>query len=149
MAAKSTEFETNLLNHILNNLALANIGDVTGLPAGTAGSLYIGLHSADPGVAGDQTTSELSYTGYGRVPVARDNTWWTVTAGSAVNAKAITFNQCTAGSGTAAWFSVGTASTLAGHLLYRGQVSSPSGGLLISANITPSIAIGAATISES
>ena len=52
-------FETDLLKLIFQNVALANVGDASGLqPSSTAGSLYISLHTGDPGETGDQTTSE-------------------------------------------------------------------------------------------
>ena len=48
---------------LLNNTAWANVGDASGLqPAGTAGSLYLSLHTADPGEGGSQSTSEISYS---------------------------------------------------------------------------------------
>jgi methyl coenzyme M reductase beta subunit len=41
--------ETALLALIYNNTGLANMGDATGLlPAGTVGSLYVSLPTADP-----------------------------------------------------------------------------------------------------
>lgn len=53
MPAANT-FKTALTNLILANVAAANIGDTPGLqPSATAGSLYIALHTADPGVAGN------------------------------------------------------------------------------------------------
>lgn len=52
MPAANT-FKTALTNHILNNAAVANVGDASGLqPSATAGSLYIALHTADPTAAG-------------------------------------------------------------------------------------------------
>ena len=35
-----------------------------------AGSLYVSLHTADPGVGGGQNTNEATYSGYARVAVA-------------------------------------------------------------------------------
>lgn len=68
----SNAFETSLLDHIFNNAAVANIGDAGGLqPSATAGSLYLSLHTGDPGEAGDQTTNETAYTNYARVAVVR------------------------------------------------------------------------------
>ena|GEM_PF-5303182 len=53
----------NLLLLLLNNTTWANIGDPTGIVGSTsAGSLYLSLHTADPGDSGNQTTSEVSYT---------------------------------------------------------------------------------------
>ena len=151
MAAKSTAFETDLLKLILNNVALANIGDAGGLqPSVGAGSLYIGLCTADPGVGGDQTTNEISYTGYSRVAVARDGTQWTVAAGSATNNNTILFGTMTAGAGgTVTYFSVGTDSGGVGHLLYRGTITSPVAGLAVTAGIAPEFVASSMTITES
>jgi len=150
MSVITTEAGAALLNHVLNNLAWANIGDASGLPAGTAGSLYASLHTADPGVGGSQLTSEAAYTGYARVAMARDNTWWTVSGLSATNAKAIAFPQSSTGPETETYLGIGTATTgNAGHLLFRCLISSPAAGLVVNPNITPSIAIGAGTLSVS
>lgn len=143
----SNAFETDLLEHIFQNLSITLIGDATGLPASaTAGVLYVGLASADPGETGTQSTSELSYTGYARVSVVRSSAGWTVSGNTASNAALITFGACTAGSGTAAYYTVGTSSTGTGYLIGSGQISSPSGGLAISVGVTPEVAIGAFTI---
>lgn len=67
------------LKHIFTNTAIANLGDVTGLPAtSVAGSLYISLHTGAPGATGTQLTSEATYTNYLRVAVARSAAGWTV-----------------------------------------------------------------------
>src|SRR5271157_5357895 len=113
MAATAT-MENALLLHIFQNAAVANVGDAAGLqPSAGAGSLYVSLHTADPS-AGDQTTSEATYTGYsatGRIPVARSSAGWTVAANALSNAAAITFGACTAGSSTVTYFGIGSAAS--------------------------------------
>ena len=85
--SKSNSLENDLLKHIFNNDAIALVGDATGLRGSTtAGSLYVSLHTADPGEAGDQTTSETAYTNYARVAVARTTGGWTVTNNAVANA---------------------------------------------------------------
>lgn len=75
----SNAFLSELAEHILNNAAIALIGDATGLPeSATDGSLYVSLHTADPGATGNQTTNECAYTSYARVAVARTGAAWTV-----------------------------------------------------------------------
>lgn len=134
----SNAFETSLLQHILQNADIANIGDATGLRgSSTAGSLYIGLHTGDPGEAGTQQTSECTYTGYARKAVARNGTQWTVSGNNGSNANAITFDPCTGGSETVTYFTIGTDATGAGTLLFSGAVS-PS--LAVSNGITPEFA---------
>jgi len=68
----SNAFETALLQHVFQNADLSTVGDATGLRGSTvAGSLYVSLHTADPGEAGTQSTSEATYTGYARLAIAR------------------------------------------------------------------------------
>ena len=144
--AKSNSFETQLLQHLFNNAAISLVGDATGLPASaTAGSLYIGLHTADPGEAGDQSTSEATYTGYARVAVARSSAGFTVSGNSVSNTAAISFGQCTAGSNSITHFSVGTSASGAGKLLYKGALNS---SLAVSTGISPEFAAGQLTITE-
>jgi hypothetical protein len=141
----SNSFETLILQLLFENANAANIGDATGLRgSSTAGSLYISLHTADPGEGGSQTTSEATYTGYARVAVARSTAGWTVTGNSVSNDAAVTFGACTAGSSTCTYFGIGTDSSGAGTLLLSGALTSPS-SLAVTAGITPSFAIGALT----
>ena len=70
--SKSNAFETALLNHIFANQDIAGLGDAGGLLASVAdGNLYIALHTADPGEAGNASTNETGYTGYARKAVSR------------------------------------------------------------------------------
>lgn len=136
----SNAAETAILALLFNNTGYANIGDATGLPgAATAGVFYIRLHTADPGEGGAQNTSEISYTGYAAVSVARSGAGWSVSGNTVSNVGAVTFGACTAGSGTATHFSIGTAATGAGNLLLSGALT---GSLAISAGITPSFSAG-------
>ena len=137
----SNAFETEILDLIFNNAAIANIGDAGGLqPSATAGSLYVSLHSADPGEAGDQTTSEVAYTNYARVAVARSAGGWTISGNTASNTALIQFPQCGASGATATYVGIGTLSSGAGLLLYSGQLGS---SLTIANLITPQFAAGA------
>lgn len=133
-------FENGILELVFKNTDFANIGDAGGLQnSATAGSLYISLHTGDPGEAGDQTTSEATYTSYARVAVARSGSGWTVSGNNASNTAAVTFPACTGGSNTITHFGVGTASSGAGVLLFKGALSA---NLSVSSGITPSFAIG-------
>lgn len=122
--SKSNTFETDLLNLIFKNTDAALIGDAGGLRGSvTAGSLYIGLHTADPGEAGDQTTNETAYTGYARQAVTR-GAGFTVTGNSVSPAANVDFPQCTGVPGAAiTHFSIGTAVSGVGKLLYSGTVT--------------------------
>lgn len=139
----SNTSETALLNLLFNNTAWAGIGDAGGLqPSATAGSLYIALHTADPGEAGTQSTSEAAYTGYARVAVARTVGGFTVAGDQVSNASVVQFGECTAGSATVTHFSVGMASSGSTDVLYRGALSASRA---ISAGITPLFNAGALT----
>jgi len=138
--SKGNTFENDLLLLIFNNTAAALIGDASGLqPSATAGSLYVSLHTGDPGEAGTQTTSECAYTSYARVAVARSGAGWTVSGNAVTNAALVQFPQCTGGSETATYFAIGTASSGTGKVLYRGALSA---SLAISSGIQPQFSAG-------
>jgi hypothetical protein len=135
----SNACENSLLLLIFNNTDFALIGDAAGLQnSATAGSLYVSLHTADPGEAGSQTTSESAYTNYARVAVARSGAGWTVASANVSNAAAVTFPACGVTGSTITHFGIGTDSSGAGVLLFSGTCS-----LVVSSGITPSFAIGA------
>jgi hypothetical protein len=136
--------EANLLNLLFLNLDWANIGDASGLQnSATAGSFYVSLHSSDPGEAGDQSTNEVSYTGYARVAVARSGSGWTLTTSTISNTALVQFGQCTGGTATATHFGIGTDSTSTGNLIFKGSLTS---SLSISNGIQPQFAAGALTV---
>jgi hypothetical protein len=120
--SKSNSLETSILALLFNATAIANIAD--NASSGALTSLYVSLHTADPGEAGTQATSETGYTGYARIAVARTSGGWTVASGSCSPAANIDFGECTASPGAAiTHFGIGTASSGAGVLLYSGTVS--------------------------
>ena len=131
----SNASETNFLNLLFNNADWANVGDAAGLQnSAEAGSFYVALHTADPTDAGNQTTSEASYTGYARVAVARTVAGWTVSGNQVSNTAAVQFGECAAGSATVTHFSVGLLASGAGDILYSGALSASRA---VSAGITP------------
>lgn len=133
-------FETSTLDHIFTNADIANIGDAAGLQnSAAAGSLYISLHTADPGETGNQTTSETAYTNYVRVAVARSGAGWTVSGNSASNTSAINFAACGVTGATLTHFGIGTDPSGVGTLLFSGALTS---SLIVSSGITPSFAAG-------
>jgi len=116
--------------------------NATALSWNANGNLYVALHTADPGEAGSQTTSECAYGSYARVTVARSSSGFTVSGNSVSNTALVQFPQCTSGSETATYFSIGTASSGAGQIIVSGALSS---SLAISSGIQPQFAIGALT----
>ncbi len=103
------------------------------------------LHTADPGEAGSQTTSESAYTGYARVAVSRNAGGWTVSGNQASNAAEVTFPECTGGTETITHFSIGLAASGASQILYKGALTAP---IAVSNLITPRMPVGAAIVTE-
>lgn len=135
--------EAALLDLLFLNVDWANIGDAAGLQnSAAAGSFYISLHTADPGEAGDQSTNEVSYTGYARVAVNRTAGGWTRTVSIIANTALVQFPQATGGSAVATHFGIGTDSAGAGNLLLKGALNS---SLSISNGIQPQFAAAALT----
>ena len=133
--SKGNTFENDLLLLIFNNTNCALVGDATGLRgSSTAGSLYVSLHTSDPGEAGTQTTNETSYTSYARVAVVRSGSGFTVSSGSVSTAANVDFPACTGGTATITHFGIGTDVSGTGKLLYKGAVS-PS--ISVSSGVTP------------
>lgn len=140
MSAASDYLENAVLALLFNNSNIANLGDATGVRGSTtAGSIWVALYTAAPSDTGGGT--EANYTGYARVAVARSGAGWTVSGTSptqVVNASAVTFGACTAGSNTITHFGLFDAST-SGNLLVYGALSA---SLSVSAGITPQFASG-------
>lgn len=144
--SKSNSFENSLLQLLFNNVDIANIGDAGGIQnSAAAGSLYLALHTADPGEAGDQTTNECAYGSYARVAVARTVGGWTVATNTATNAALAQFPECSGGSETITHVSVGMVSAGASVILYSGALTASRS---VSSGIQPQFAIGALVITE-
>lgn len=145
--SKSNSFENSLLQLLFNNVDIANIGDAGGIQnSAAAGSLYLALHTADPGEAGNQTTSECAYTSYDRVAVARSGAGWTVATNTATNFALAQFPECTGGSETITYVSIGTSAyPTAGVILYSGALTAPRS---VSSGIQPQFAATNLTVTE-
>jgi hypothetical protein len=141
--SKGNTFENDLLKLIFNATAIANMADNAASSPLT--NLYDALHTADPGEAGDQTTSEAAYTSYARVAVARTTGGFTVTTNTVTFVADVTFPAGTGGSGTATHFSVGTAVSGAGKILYKGALTP---NITMGNGVTPRITTSGTTITE-
>jgi hypothetical protein len=128
----------------LENQIVALIFNATALPWSNT-LLYVALHTADPGEAGDQTTSEATYTGYARVTVSRNGSGWTVSGNQASNTAEITFPECTGGSNTITHVSVGLAVSGASQILYKGALTA---AINVSNLITPRFPVGTLIMQE-
>jgi hypothetical protein len=140
--SKGDTFENDLLKLIFQATAIANIADNAASSPLT--NLWLSLHTADPGDAGSQTTSEATYGAYARKSVARTSGGWTVSTNSATLQAINAFNACTSGSNTITHFAVGTASSGAGKILYKGAVTP---NIAVSTGVTPRLTT-ATTITE-
>lgn len=141
--SKSNTFENDLLKLIFNGTPIANLADNAASSPLT--DLYLTLHTADPGEAGDQTTNEVAYTGMARIAVERTTGGWTVTGNSVSPVSNVDFPEKTGGSDqTATHASIGTASSGAGKVLYKGALSS---SIVIANGVSPRIKSGT-TITE-
>ncbi|MEY9466283.1 hypothetical protein ABH973_006696 [Bradyrhizobium ottawaense] len=140
--SKGDTFENDLLKLIFNGTAIANLAD--NAASSPLASLYVAMHSADPGEGGSQTTNEVAYTSYARVAVARNSTGFTVAGNSVSPVNDVNFPTATGGSATATHFSIGTASSGAGKILYSGTLSP---AIVISNGVPPVITNGT-TITE-
>lgn len=122
MSSKGDTFENDFLKLIYNATAIANLADNAATAPLT--DLRMSLHTADPGEAGNQTTNETAYTGYGRVLVARTSGGWTVTASSVSPTANIDFGEATASPGAAITHAaVGTDTSGTGKILHYGALT--------------------------
>src|SRR3546814_58830 len=82
------------------------------------------LHTADPGEDGNQSTSEVTYTGYSRIAINRSTAGWTVTGNSVSPVNPVEWGEMTAGVPSEALYaSVGIASAGGGKILYKGSLT--------------------------
>ena len=132
--SKGDTFENDWLKLIFNATAIANLADNAATSPLT--NLAVALHTADPGEAGTQATSETSYGGYARVSVARTTGGWTVTANSVSPVATISFAQCTSGTATLTHFSVGPTGGGATKIFYSGTLTP---NVAVATGVTPQI----------
>jgi hypothetical protein len=137
---KSTQFAESELKLIFNGTPITNLADSAAVSPAT--QLYVTLHTADPGADGDQTVNEVSYPGYARVAVPRDDANWTVVGNTVSIVNSAVFPQRTdAGAAvTATHASVGLVASGAGMKMYSGALSVP---IVIQQNTKPELEPGA------
>ena len=138
--SRTNAADTAYLLLLFNNTDWANIGDASGLQnSATAGSLYISLHTGDPGEAGSQTTSEATFGSYARQAVARSGAGWAVSGNTVDNVAAITFPEASSGSETITHVGIGTDSSGAGNLIWSVALTASRA---VSSGVTVEFAIG-------
>lgn len=136
MSAKGNTFENDVVKLTFNGTAYSWNANT---------DLYISLHTADPGEAGSQTTSECAFGSYARVTVARTSGGFTVSGDTASNAAVISFPECTSGSETVTHVAIGTATSGTGQIIYKGSLTASRA---VSSGITLQFAIGALQVTE-
>ena len=109
----SNSTETAVLNQVF-------VG--TALPWNASSSLYIALHTADPGEAGSAITSEATYGGYARAVLTRA-TDFTVSGNQVSNAGLKQFAQCSSGSNTITYASIVDSASGAGNIIVRAALN--------------------------
>lgn len=120
--SKTNALENSLLGLIFNAATIANLAD--NAVSSPATVLWAALHTADPGEAGAQNTSEASFAGYARTSVARTTAGFVVSSGTVSPVSPITYPTATSTStGTITHASFGLSSAGAGTLLYKGAVT--------------------------
>ena len=134
-------FEGDLASLIFNGTAIANLADNAATAPLT--DLYVSLHTADPGEAGNQSTSEATYTSYARVAVARTSGGWSLAGGAVSNAVAVAFAKATGGSETLTHASIGTAATGTGKIVSSGALTT---SVVVSSGVQPNFPIGDLTL---
>jgi len=115
--AKSDYFENGILKVIFKGEDLGSV-----ILAGAATNLYFALHKAPIGEGGNQSTNEVSYTGYARVSCDRSSDW-TVSGNTATYNSTLTFPTCTGGVAIVSYISIGLESSGAGQILYHGELN--------------------------
>jgi hypothetical protein len=141
--SKSNTFENDFLKLVFQGTAIVNLADNASSSPLT--NLYVALHTADPGEAGDQTTSESAYSGYARVANPRSTSGFTVTNNVVTLHHDIEFPSSGGSGTTVTHASIGVAASGASKILFYGELSTP---IAIATGVVPIVA-AASTITES
>lgn len=96
-----------------------------GKPLPSVSTLYVGLHTANPGGLGTQSTNETSYSNYARVAVPCSPGSWAVFQADPAqtqNIQAITFPACGLTGDTLSFWSIGYDASGPGQLITSGPI---------------------------
>jgi hypothetical protein len=134
-SGKGNNWAADVLALLFQAVTAANIAQ--NASSGPLTNLYLSLHTANPGATGNQSTSEAAYTSYARVAVVRTTSGFALSGETITPVANVDFPTATGGSETETYFGIGTASSGAGVLLYFGQITTPSGGIVVSNTVQP------------
>lgn len=129
---KGNTISADWLKLLFRATAIANIADNAASSPLT--SLYFSLHTADPGAGGNQTTNEAAYTSYARAAVTRDSSGFGITSQTISPVANVAFPAATGGTEVETHWSVGTASSGTGKILYSGPIGTKQGGFTAAAS---------------
>ena len=128
----SNTTETAIMKLIFQAVAWGNYADNAATSPET--NIVCTLNTADPTDTGTASSSEITYTSYARVNVARTTGGWAEASGTITPVANIDFPAGTGGSGTATFFTTGKSGGGASAYIMSGSVS-PS---IVSGNgVTP------------
>lgn len=142
MAGKTTAFANAFLKLVLQAVAIANVADNAASAPIT--NTYASAHVGDPGVAGNQSTNETTYTGYARQAIARSAGGWAVTNNVATPVANIIFPISTGGTPTLTYWGVGKSSSGATDLWWSGTITP---NIVVSTSVTQNL-VNTSTITE-
>ena len=135
MASKTTQSANDVMNWMTRNVS----------PSwGSATILYASLHTGAVGLGGDQTTNEVAYTGYARIPLLRNNVtgeFAAAASGQTSNQNLLQFGNATAGSFpiTATHVAIGENPSGAGTVIATGALVSST---VLNLNSNPQFPVG-------
>jgi hypothetical protein len=134
---KSNTFAAGWLALVFQGTTIAGIAQ--NVVSGALTELWVALHTANPGAAGNQATSEAAYTGYARVGIVRTSSGWSLSGEEINPVSNISFPTCTGGTETETYASIGTDQTGTGEILYSGPITPP---ISVSPGIPPTLLTG-------
>lgn len=115
-------FANDLLKLIFHGQPISNLASNAAITPAT--QFWLSLHVSDPGANGTQETSEVSYTGYTRVYLQRDDDDWVIAANKVSPVGRVEFPEMTGGiESLAMYVGIGMSGTGAGKLLMRGKLN--------------------------
>lgn len=117
----SNAAESGLMKLLFQAVAWANIADNTATSPDT--NISMALHTADPGEAGTQSTSEATYTSYARQNVARTTGGFSESAGVVSPLANVSFPAATGGTSVVSNFSAGRPGGGASAIHMKGTVT--------------------------
>lgn len=118
MAGKSLFLKTALMKYVFLKEYSSTLEQTN--------SFYVSLHEQDPTEFGNQLSNEVTYEGYRRIKLDRDNLNWFISQVQQIYASPISdivFPQCSGGSSNITHFAIGTTETQSGQILYYGNLT--------------------------